>query len=70
MEKYVSQEECELRRTEVMRELDNHSVNISKIFGELKATNENVKRIIDVVKIFFTGISSILGGLLIWLITQ
>lgn len=70
MEKFVTQEECESRRSDIIVENSKQNQDISKLWGEIRALNENVKTLITQNKWFMGIVSSILGGLMIWLITK
>lgn len=69
MEKYVSQEECEERRAKILEDNAKQTRDISKLFGETRALSENVKHLVAQNKWFMGIISTVLGGLLLWLIT-
>lgn len=70
MEKYVTQEECENRRSEIGNDISKQTTDISKLFGETRALSENVKTLVGQNKWFMGIIASVLGGLLLWLITK
>lgn len=70
MDEYVKQEECEARREQILKENAQQTRDISKLFGETRALTENIKNLVNQNKWFMGIISSILGGLLIWLITK
>lgn len=70
MDKYVTQEECESRRGSLLEENAKQTRDISKLFGETRALSENIKNLVNQNKWFMGIISSVLGGLLLWLITQ
>jgi len=70
MDKYVSQEECEQRRAEILSANEKQTRDISKLFGETRALSENVKHLVSQNKWFMSIISCVLGGLLLWLITK
>ena len=69
MERFVTQEECEDRRAEILKENAQQTKDISKLFGETRALTENVKMLVSQNRWFMGIISSVLGGLLLWLIT-
>lgn len=70
MDKYVTQEECEARREEILRENAQQTRDISKLYSATSALSENVKNLVNQNKWFMGIISSVLGGLLLWLITK
>jgi len=70
MEKFVTQEECAERREHILQENAQQTRDISKLFGETRALSENVKNLVSQNKWFMGIIASVLGGLLIWLITM
>lgn len=69
MDKFVTQEECEERRAKITEENARQTRDISKLFGETRALTENIKTLVAQNKWFMGIISSVLGGLLLWLIT-
>ncbi len=70
MEKFVTQEECEERRAKILEENERQTHDISKLFVETRAISENIKNLVNQNKWFMGIISSVLGGLLLWLITK
>lgn len=74
MEKFVTHEECEERRSKILEENAQQTRDISKLFGETRALSENIKNLVAQNKWFLGIISglmiSVIGGLFVWLITK
>lgn len=70
MAEFVTHEECEERRAKILEENAQQTRDISKLFGETRALSENVKNLVSQNKWFMGIIASVLGGLLVWLITK
>lgn len=70
MAEFVTHEECEERRSKILEENAQQTRDISKLFGETRALSENVKNLVSQNKWFMGIIASVLGGLLVWLITK
>lgn len=70
MDKYVSQEECEERRNSLIDEVNQNSKAIEKLYGEIKALTVQVENLVSSNKWFMAIIGTVLGGLLVWLITR
>ena len=66
---FVTQGQCEERRNRILEENAQQTRDISKLFGETRALTENIKNLVNQNKWFMGIVSSVLGGLLIWLIT-
>lgn len=68
MAEYVTQEQCEERRDKLIEENAKQTRDISKLYGEVKGLSANVENLVRQNRWFMGIISSVLGGLMLWLI--
>lgn len=70
MEKFVSQEECEYRRKEINDKIDENREDISKLYGIISANTTEIKNLTKVMSTQIGLTTSIMGGIILWLLTK
>lgn len=70
MAEYVTQSECEARRKEITGENKKQTEQLSKMNGRLEALTVSVQNQVAQNKWLMGIIGTVLGGLLVWLITK
>lgn len=67
---YVTAEECEARRTCILNKNDELKDQECKLWGAVRESQADIRNLVKQQGWFMGIISSVLGGLLVWLITK
>lgn len=67
---FVTRQECQAFRNEILRENAQQTRDISKLYSATSAMSENIKNLVAQNKWFMGITGTVLGGLLVWLITK
>lgn len=70
MEKYVTQEECEARRSDMFGKIDENTEHIAKLYGQMSAVTTEIQHITKIIAIELSLLVTITGGLILWALTK